>query len=211
MIAEELEHLIATGEFSDGARLSEVKLAERFGVSRTPIREAYQRLTSSGLVEQIPNRGVFVRHPGPKDLLEMFEMMAELEAACARFAARRISDAALEELEDANAACGRDIAAGDADSYYRDNERFHQIIYTQSGNGLMADEAHRLQRRLKPFRKVQLQLRGRMAQSLGEHEGIVAALRAGNADLAAERMRDHVAVQGENYHDLLSRLQHTAG
>ena len=98
IIAEELEQLILTSGFSDGERLDEIKLAERFGVSRTPLREAFQKLATSGLVNQVPRRGVFVRQPGPVELLQMFEVMAELEAACGRFAALRISVEALEEL-----------------------------------------------------------------------------------------------------------------
>ena len=100
IIADELESLILNGSFGDGERLDEVMLAERFAVSRTPLREALQRLALSGLVRQIPRRGVFVRQPGPVELVEMFEVMAELEAACARFAAMRISEDALAELSE---------------------------------------------------------------------------------------------------------------
>ena len=76
-IAEELEELIFDGTFGDGDRLDEVRLAEQFGVSRTPLREAFQRLALSGLVQLIPRRGAFVRQPGPVELMEMFEVMAE--------------------------------------------------------------------------------------------------------------------------------------
>ncbi|MEM8730595.1 MAG: GntR family transcriptional regulator, partial [Pseudomonadota bacterium] len=112
-IAETLESQILDGTYADGERLDEVQLAARFEVSRTPIREAFQRLALSGLVEQIPRRGVFVRQPGPVELIEMFEVMAELEAACARLAAMRISDAALDEMRAVNARCEAAIAARD--------------------------------------------------------------------------------------------------
>ncbi len=102
LIADAIEELILEGTFDDGDRLDEVQLAERFNVSRTPIREALQRLILSGLVEQLPRRGVFVRQPGPVELIEMFEVMAELEAVCARLAASRISDTALSELRTIN-------------------------------------------------------------------------------------------------------------
>ena len=101
-IAEALEEHIFSGIFQNGDRLDEVRLAEQFGVSRTPLREALQRLALSGLVELVPRRGAFVRQPGPIELMEMFEVMAELEAVCGRLAARRISDEAIEELRDAN-------------------------------------------------------------------------------------------------------------
>lgn len=210
VIADQLEGLIFDGTLSDGERLDEVQLASRFGVSRTPVREAFQRLTQSGLVEQIPRRGVFVRQPGPVELLEMFEVMAELESVCARLAASRISDNALRDLHEANAQCNSAVVAKDADAYYRENERFHAIIYRQSGNRFLEQECTRLHRRLQPFRRIQLRLRGRLKQSMQEHEAILAALEDGNGALAADIIRDHVAVQGEKFHHLIASLKPAA-
>lgn len=206
-IAEQLEELIFNGTFVDGDRLDEVRLAEQFGVSRTPLREAFQRLALSGLVELIPRRGAFIRQPGPVELMEMFEVMAELEAVCGRLAAMRISEAALKELRDANHKCKQAVEARDADAYYCENERFHRIIYQQSGNGFLAQEAGKLHHRLKPFRRQQLRFRGRMAQSMAEHERIVAALEEGTAEIASETLRNHVAVQGEKFHQLMATLK----
>ncbi|MEL6519441.1 MAG: GntR family transcriptional regulator [Pseudomonadota bacterium] len=210
IIADEVEGLIFDGSFVDGQRLDEVQLAERFNVSRTPIREALLRLANSGLVEQLPRRGVFVRHPSPVQLIEMFEVMAELEAACVRFAALRISNTALLDLRVINERCAVSATEGDTDAYYRENEFFHALIYQQSGNGFLEQECLKLQRRLQPFRRVQLQLRGRLRQSLDEHLAIVAALEKGDADRASQTIRNHVAVQGEKFHHLLSRLKPAA-
>ncbi|ABV94737.1 transcriptional regulator [Dinoroseobacter shibae DFL 12 = DSM 16493] len=209
-IAQELENMILTGGFSDGDRLNEIKLAEHFGVSRTPIREAFYHLGTAGLVEQIPRRGVFVRHPGPMELIALFEYMAELEAACGRLAAPRISDAALDDLEQANATCEAAVEAADSDGYYRENERFHHIIYAESGNSFLQNDVIRLHKRLKPFRRIQLQLRGRLSQSMAEHRAIVAALAAGDAIAAGEALRSHVAVQGEKFHHVLASMQKVA-
>ena len=209
-IAEQLEELIFSGGFSDGDRLDEVRLAEQFGVSRTPLREALQRLALSGLAELVPRRGAFVRQPGPVDLMEMFEVMAELEAVCGRLAARRISETALTDLRAANDRCQKAVAALNTDDYYAENERFHQIIYSQSGNGFLEQEAAKLHKRLKPFRRQQLRLRGRMAQSMSEHEEIVKALEAGDSDRAGAALRDHVAVQGEKFHSLMASLKRKA-
>lgn len=209
-IADQLEQMILTGEFADGERMDEIKLAERFQVSRTPVREAFQKLSVSGLVEQIPRRGVFVRQPGPVELLEMFEVMAEIEAACGRLAAMRISDAALADLEQANAVCQEAVDRADADAYYRENERFHKIIYKQSGNSFMEQEASRLHKRLQPFRRMQLHLRGRMKQSMSEHQAIVAALTEGDSVKAADALRSHVAVQGEKFHNLMATMKTAA-
>lgn len=209
-IADALEELVFTGQFNDGDRLDEIKLAKQFGVSRTPIREALQRLVASGIAEQLPRRGVFVRQPGPVELMEMFETMAEIEGVCGRLAALRISDNALSALENANELCRAAIASHDADSYYRENERFHHTIYEQSGNSYLAGQALRLHRRLKPFRRLQLRLRGRMAQSMREHEEIVAALKSGEENRAAHALREHVGIQGEKFRHLMTELRTAA-
>lgn len=210
IIAETLEQRIFDGTYANGERLDEVQLAEQFNVSRTPIREAFQRLALSGLAEQIPRRGVFVRQPGPVELLEMFEVMAELEAVCARLGATRISDAALADLHEINARCNAAVEAGDADGYYRENERFHACLYRQSGNRFLEQECLRLHRRLQPFRRMQLRLRGRLRQSMGEHEKIVAALEAGDGEAAARAIHAHVAVQGEKFHHLMASVKQPA-
>lgn len=207
LIADELETLILEGNLSSGDRLDEVQLAERFSVSRTPVREAFQRLALSGLVQQIPRKGVFVHQPGPVELIQMFEVMAELEALCARLAAVRISDEALEELRTANAQCRSAADMQDSDGYYEVNERFHRIIYRQSGNDFLEQECLRLHRRLKPFRRLQLRLRGRLKQSMTEHEDILDALDAGDGDRAASAIRQHVAVQGEKFYHLMASLR----
>ncbi len=210
IIADELEGLILEGSFADGARLDEVQLADRFQVSRTPVREALHRLTQSGLVEQMPRRGVFVRQPGPVELIEMFEVMAELEAVCARLAASRITERALDEMKSLNARCLDAVRQGQSDDYYEMNEVFHRMLYRQSGNAFLEQECLRLHRRLKPFRRLQLRVRGRLSQSMAEHEQVVAALEAGDGSAAAAAIRAHVAVQGEKFHHLMSSLRPAA-
>lgn len=210
MIADALEGLILDGTFVDGERLDEVQLADRFDVSRTPIREAFQKLAPSGLVEQIPRRGIFVRHPGPVELLEMFEVMAELEAACVRLAAVRITEKALAALKETNLRCAKAVENNDSDHYYVENEIFHKTLYRQSANSFLEQECLRLHRRLKPFRRMQLQLRGRLRQSMAEHEAIVDALDKGDGDEAAVAIRKHVAVQGEKFHHLVASMKSAA-
>ncbi|MCR9155612.1 MAG: GntR family transcriptional regulator [Rhodobacteraceae bacterium] len=206
-IAESLEQLVFQGEYKDGERLDEIRLAEQFSVSRTPVREALQRLVMSGMAEQIPRRGVFIRQPGPVELLEMFETMAELEAACGRFAAARMTDEGLERLSDANRRCRDAVEKEDAAEYYHENEIFHQEIYRGATNSYLLGEALRLQNRLKPYRRVQLRFRGRMAQSLAEHDEIIQALKTGDSELAAKLLRAHVTVQGEKFQQLIAGLK----
>jgi DNA-binding GntR family transcriptional regulator len=206
-IAAKLEDAILRGDYKNGERLNEVNLSSEFGVSRTPIREALQRLTQSGLVEQIPGRGVFVRQPGPVELMELFEMMAELESSCGRLAAIRITDNALDELREANAKCKEAMQDEEADTYYYANEVFHFTIYRESGNSVLEQETKRLHQRLKPYRRIQLQVRGRMPQSMSEHEQIVDALARGDKEETAELLRGHIAIQGEKFRHLMATLK----
>jgi DNA-binding GntR family transcriptional regulator len=207
IIASALEESILRGDYQIGERLSEVSLSSQFGVSRTPIREALQKLSKSGLVEQIHRRGVFVRRHSPVELVELFELMAELEASCGRLAALRISEEALQQLREANSKCKAAMLAGEADTYYYANEVFHMIIYKQSGNRFLEQETKQLHQRLKPYRRLQLQVRGRMPQSMSEHEQVVTALELADPDKAAQLLRGHVAIQGEKFRHLLANFE----
>ena len=202
-----IEEEIATGRFLPGERLDEQTLAERFGVSRTPVREALQQLAARGLVELRGRRGAIVSAPDAARLLEMFEVMAELEAMCGRLAARRLEAQTGAALSEALSACVAALDRGDPDAYYYENERFHRAIYAASGNRFLAEEAAALHRRLAPFRRLQLRVPNRMRVSLQEHAAIVAAIRAGDGAAAAEAMRAHVAIQGERFSDLLASLE----
>lgn len=211
LIRDALIEMIVTGRFSHGARLNEQKLAEEFSVSRTPLREALQLLSSSGLVRLEHRRGAFVHYPSLEEVVEMFEFMAEVEALCGRYAARRIDEPLLAQLSDALQGCEQAVQDEKTDDYYAANHSFHRTIYQASGNSFLAKEAEKLLRRLAPFRRMQLQVRGRMAQSLQEHRAIYEALAARDSDLAARTLRPHVAIQGERFNDLVANYRRIAG
>lgn len=206
-IREALEDAIVSGRFAPGARLDPEALAREFDCSRTPIREALQQLEASGLVRVAAKRGTFVSEWTVDELAERFEVMAELEAICARLAARRITEAELAELEAAHEACRRESEAGDIDAYYAENSTFHHCIYRATHNAFLEREASRLHAVLQPYRRMQLQVRNRMARSLAEHDAVMAAIRAGDDQAAAEAMRNHVVIQGDRFHDLLAALR----
>ncbi|MFD2030796.1 GntR family transcriptional regulator [Ancylobacter dichloromethanicus] len=209
-LREALEEDIVAGRLRPGQRLDEAGLAERFGVSRTPIREALIRLSASGLIEMRPRRGAYVALLGPRELVESFELMAEIEAACARLAAQRLGEADRAALIQAHEACCAAVAAGDDDAYYPANARFHVAIYAATGNRVLRAEAIRLQTALQPYRRLQLKVPRRIGTSLAEHQAILEALLEGDGGRAAERIRAHVLVQGERFMSLLAALQHEA-
>jgi DNA-binding GntR family transcriptional regulator len=205
-LREAIEDKIATGEFPPGMHLDETELAQAFGVSRTPLREALIQLASMGIVLTRPRRGTVVADLTAQRLLEMFEVMAELEAMCSRLAARRMSDAEQQELLKAHRACETACLAADPDDYYHKNEHFHQVIYAAAHSGFLVEQAMALQRRLRPYRRLQLRVRNRMSASFNEHTQIVEALLQGDPDRAADQLRRHILVQGERFADLLASL-----
>ncbi|WP_227817498.1 GntR family transcriptional regulator [Nitrogeniibacter aestuarii] len=206
-LGEEIEERIVTGQYRPGMRLDEQDLANEFGVSRTPIREALIQLASTGMIEMRPRRGAIVAQASATRLCEMFEVMAELEAMCGRLAARRITPAEQAELLEAHRACEAARDADDPDEYYRLNEVFHQRIYQASHNGFLAEQAEALHRRLRPYRRLQLRVRNRMRTSYSEHQAIVERILEGDSEGAADTLQRHVVVQGERFADLVASLQ----
>ena len=210
-IRDSLEQRIVEGELGNGKRLDETKLSCFYGVSRTPVREALQRLAESGLAEHLPRRGTFVRSPSLSQLVEMFEVMAELECMAIRLAARRATTNDIDALEKDNETCRAAVAANDTKKYYEINARLHGRIYQMSGNSFLANEARRLHDRLRPFRRLQLRVRGRMEESMAEHDIILAALRDGDADRAMETMKKHITIVGVRFNDLVSSFNRIMG
>lgn len=206
-LKDSLEDDIINGRRAPGERLDPEALARQFNVSRTPIREAIQQLTASGLVTVSPKKGTFVAKVGIDQLIEMFEVMAELEGMCGRLAARRITAEELAALNAALVRCETAASQGDPDEYYYENETFHHCIYAASHNTFLANEARQLKLRLKPYRRLQLQVRHRIGSSLDEHRHIVEAIEAGDAARAEDTLREHVLIQGERFSDFVSSVK----
>ncbi len=165
------------------------------------------QLAATGLIQTKPRRGAIVSVPEPHLLLAMFETMAEIEAACGRLAARRLTPEDAAALKAALSGCRAAMTTEDAEAYYAENYVFHTVVYRASHNDFLADQALSLHRRLAPYRRLQLRVRQRVPQSLAEHEAIVAAILAGDATGAADALRGHVIVQGDRFTDLVAGLR----
>jgi DNA-binding GntR family transcriptional regulator len=205
-LREQIEEMIAVGVFKPGQHLDETEMAARFGVSRTPIRETLIQLASMGLVVIRPRRGAIVAELGPQQLVEMFEVMSELESTCGRLAARRMTPEEQKALLAAHEACQAAMQAHEPDDYYYKNEVFHEAIYAGSHNQFLIEQTRNLYRRLRPYRRLQLRVRDRLANSYREHDGVVQAIVSGDGDLAARLLRDHVMIQGQRFSDLMASL-----
>jgi len=192
-IYKALAEQIINGEFGPGDKLEEQALAERFNASRTPVREALRELAARGLVNLVPRRGGVVASIGIEELADMLEAEAELEALCARMAAQRMSMLEKKQLEalhlDATAVAG----SGDEVGYLAANKRFHDLICAGTHNTTLAQTVRHLRDRLAPFRQTQSGVERRFEVSHGEHQAIVSAILAGDADAAGAAMLGHNA------------------
>lgn len=206
-IANALEEMVFIGAFEDGQRLDESGLAKQFGVSRTPVREALQRLVSNELAKQLPRRGVFVRRPSAETLFDMYETMAEIEAVCGRLTALRLAGESLDQLLALNARCEAAAKKEDISAYSHHNEAFHHMVFNLTGNEFLASEAKKLFLRLKPFRRIQFRKRGRMAASVAEHADLISAFSARKPERAVDILRSHVATQGTRFYRQMEELR----
>lgn len=205
-LREAIEEMIAVGELAPGAHLDETVLAEKFDVSRTPIREALIQLASMGLIVIRPRRGAVVAEVSPQQLVEMFEVMSEFEAMCGRLAARRMTPDEHQQLLIVHHACEQARDAQDPDGYFYKNEAFHAALYSGSHNTFLTEQALALHRRLRPYRRLQLRVRNRIANSFNEHEAVVNAIIAGDGELTATLLRNHIMIQGQRFADLIASL-----
>ena len=205
-LREAIEEKIAIGVYPPKMRLDEAVLLAEFGVSRTPLREALIHLEHQGLIELRPRRGAVVTQISPQRLVEMFEVMAELEAMCGRLAARRMTAEDQVQLLAAHNACKLAATSQNPDDYYYPNEKFHFAIYAASHNSYLEEQARQLHRKMSVYRRLQLRVRDRIANSFAEHDEVINAMLVGDGDLTADRLRKHVAIQGERFGDLISSL-----
>jgi DNA-binding GntR family transcriptional regulator len=195
-VAERVRQLIFSGELAPGARIDERALVERFGISRTPLREALKVLHSEGLVRLTPRRGSFVAGElTPQDLDEIFPLMALLEGLCAREAVRKATPDDVQRLEALHERLERHAAAGEIDRYYEQNYAFHEAVERLAANPWLSRTASELRRFLRLLRGRQLHLPGRLEASLAEHRRFMRALRRRDAEEAERLMRAHLMAQ----------------
>ena len=183
---------ISVGELAPGVRLDEVKLAERFGVSRTPVREALNRLTAQGILVPGEKRGVFVAQYSREELAQIFEAMHEIEAACARIASQRLNLLARSDIEHAQAECISAAQAGDRPGYLRANEAFHLTIYQATGNPYMAEIATEFRRRTGPFRAKKFETTQDLIASAQSHRELIDNIFSEDSNTASNGMRSHM-------------------
>lgn len=191
-IRNALTDAIAAGEMPAGTALDEQQLADRFGASRTPVREALRQLAVSGLVEIRPRRGVLVTRMTEARIMDMFETTAEIEAVCVRLATYRMTPLERSRLMELHEQSLAIVEAEDVDGYDGLNRAFHKTIYEATHNDFLAEQATAIRSRLAAFRRMQLRQGDRMRRSRLEHDAVMRAIAQGDGEKAARRMRAHM-------------------
>jgi DNA-binding GntR family transcriptional regulator len=194
-VADRLRQLIYE-HLQPGDWMDELALARQLGVSRTPLREALKVLASEGLVTQVPRRGSFVASLSADEAEELFPVMALLEGRCAYEAVKKASDRDVAGLLALHRRLEQHAAAGRVAEYYAANQEFHQSLEALAGNRWLQRISHDLRRMLRLLRGRQLQLPGRLEESLGEHRELIEAIEARDAKRAQRIMHDHLLAQG---------------
>jgi DNA-binding GntR family transcriptional regulator len=201
-----IEHDILMFKLKPGERLDELRLAERFGTSRTPVREALRQLAAEGLVRIRTHRGAVVSGLSMAELIDMFEMMAIYEGVCARLAANHATPDEMGQIAEAHEAGRVRCEADDFDGYCVANVRFHDAIYRASHNGYLIKQTISIRNRLGAYRRFQLRRNNRLRDSFREHQVVFDAIKSGNAEAADCAMREHINAHGSLITSLIMRL-----
>lgn len=190
-VAEQLRQRIFRRELEPGGWIDELKIAEEFGISRTPLREALKVLAAEGLVTMKVRRGAYVTEVSEKDLRDVYHLLSLLESDAAGVVAMTASDAALAELQALHAEL--EAATPERERFFAVNERFHMRLLELSDNRWRSQMVADLRKVMKLNRHHSLFKQGRMEDSLREHAVILAALLARDAAGAAAAVRLHFA------------------
>jgi len=194
-ILETIRDAILKGTLKPGERVSEPELAERFGISRTPIREAFRQLESEGYLEVVPRKGAVVASLSERDVVEFYSIKSILEGHAARIAAERMSERDLERLEAINAKLEQIATDGDIKAFFRVHNEFHELFIKASGNDKLAELINQLVLKFNRLRLASLAQPGRMNISVQEHRKIIEAFRHHDGDKAENLVR-HTATIG---------------
>ncbi|MDM0022778.1 GntR family transcriptional regulator [Variovorax saccharolyticus] len=192
-VAELLRQRIFSRELEPGGWIDELKLAEEYGISRTPLREALKVLAAEGLVTMKVRRGAYVTEVSEKDLSDVYHLLSLLESDAAGVVAERASDAELAELERLHAELEAAAKPGhvDREHFFAINERFHMRLLAIANNRWRDQMVADLRKVMKLNRHNSLLKAGRIGESLKEHRALMEAIKARDAAVAMQRMQQH--------------------
>ncbi|MCB8881348.1 GntR family transcriptional regulator [Acidisoma cellulosilytica] len=202
-VLAQLRDMIVEGDLAAGDRLNDAKLSEMLAVSRTPVREALKLLAQEGLVELLPRRGARVLALSEKAMGELLEVICGIERLAAELAADRMSQDQLDHMERLHARMQQRFAAGDRKQYFKLNHEIHLLLVQAACNDALIALHASLLTRVRRGRYAALLAHDRWAEAMTEHEELMAALRAHDAERAGIVMAGHVKHTREALHRAL--------
>jgi DNA-binding GntR family transcriptional regulator len=191
-IRAEMERNLLNGALAPGQVFDERSFAERFGVSRTPVREAVQNLAAQGILKVVPRFGVVVPKLSATELRSLLEMLAELEGACAKFAAERMDTIERKALHEAQQAYEAAATARRKPACIATHRQFHEIIYASARNEWAVTQIRSLRLRCVSYQRLPSGLSLRLKQAIKEHRTVLARITAGEGEAARYAMIEHI-------------------
>ncbi|MCD6526427.1 MAG: GntR family transcriptional regulator [Desulfuromonas sp.] len=196
-ILENIRDAILKGTLKAGERVSEPDLAERYGISRTPIREAFRQLESEGYLTVVPRKGAVVTALSERDVEEFYSIKSILEGYAARLAAEKLTDKEIERLVTINDRLAKLATSGDVKTFFRVHNEFHEQFIRASGNEKLLELIQQLLKKFDRLRIASMSLPGRMEISVQEHVKIIEAFKQRDGDAADRLVRKNAAYGGQ--------------
>lgn len=191
-VADRLRVMIMEGELAPGSKVTERLLCERFGISRTPLREALKVLASEGLLDLTPNQGATVSRITLEDVEEVFAVMGALEALSGELACARITDEQIAAIKALHYQMVVHHQRGELPAYFRLNQAIHEQILEAAGNPTLSSTYHSLARRIRQARYLANMSTDRWAQAVAEHESMLKALDQRDGAALARILKAHL-------------------
>ncbi len=197
-VFRQLEEEILNGALKAGEQLTEVRISQRLGVSRTPVREAIHRLEQDGLVRLIPNKGANVVGVSEQDLRDIYDIRMQLEGLASKWAAQRVTEEECRDLQDLLELQEFYTSKGDFEQLRNLDSRFHEMIYQLSGSRTLRQTLSSLHHLVQRYRKMSFATAGRSQKVLGEHQKIVDAIRSHDPEAAEKATFEHIENSATN-------------
>ncbi|MBQ8325908.1 MAG: GntR family transcriptional regulator [Lachnospiraceae bacterium] len=197
-VFHKLREDILNGKYDEHEELKEVTIGEELGVSRTPVREAFRQLELEGLIQIIPNKGAYVTGITEKDVKDIYMIRSLLEGLCARWATEHITTEQLEEMEENVYLARFHASKGHMEQMAELDNRFHEIMYEACNSKLLQQQLRAFHDYVLRVRRKTLSKAGRGAASNEEHEKIMEAIKAKDADNAEKLANQHIINAYEN-------------
>lgn len=188
-----LRDAILTGKLVPGERLMENQLADKLGVSRTPIREALRMLSQENLVELVPRKGAQVLDITEKDIVDVLEIRGALEGLAAALASQKMERGQLAQLKQAEETFENACEQGDIEAMVDSDEKFHELIFAATGNEKLIQMFHHLRTQLYRYRMAHIKMEGSKNSIITHHRGIIAAIEAKDAAQGERQAKEHIS------------------